>query len=207
MGNWVIDSLADESFADSSAPLWAHSLTSAGRDKKVWVRLAPNPITRLLNYQFVLRDAHLRSDALGHKGLNHVAFLYVIEVLEVNTALHAVADFAGIVLKTPERTDLAFVNLHAIAHQANIGIALDDAVQHIAAGDGACLGYAERIANFRAALVGFLDDGLKQAQHGFLDLVLQLVNDRVQADIDFFHVRQLLRFALRTDIEADNHRI
>src|SRR5580765_3642085 len=95
-----------------------------------------------------LRNSHLRCDALGHEGLNHVALLYVIEVLEVDTALHAVAHFAGIVFEALERTDSAFVNLHAIAHQANIGIALDDAVQHIATGDGACLGHAERVANF-----------------------------------------------------------
>jgi hypothetical protein len=72
--------------------------------QKVRVRLAPNPITKftkLPDYQFVfaLGDSHLCGDALGYKRFNHVAFLYVIEVLEINTALHAVANFAGVVFE------------------------------------------------------------------------------------------------------------
>src|SRR5579864_2210405 len=53
----------------------------------------------------ILRDSHFRRDALGNKGLNHVALLYVIEVLEVDTAFHAIAYFAGIVFEALERTD------------------------------------------------------------------------------------------------------
>jgi hypothetical protein len=71
----------------------------SGLKAKVRVQLAPDPFTKLLNYQISLRDSHFRGDALGHKGLNHVAFLYVIEVLEINTALHSVAHFAGIVFE------------------------------------------------------------------------------------------------------------
>ena len=58
-----------------------------------------------------------------------------------------------------------------------------------------------------AALVGFLDRRLEQAGHGLLDLVLQFVNDRVQADIDFFLVGEFLRFAFRTHVEADDDRV
>src|SRR5262249_33918718 len=146
-------------------------------------------------------------DAFGHKGLNHVAFLDVVKVADGDTAFHAVADFAGIVFEAFERRDFSFINLHAVAHQTNIGVALDDAIEHIASGHGADLGYAEGLAYFSAALIGFLDDRLEQASHGFLDLVLQLVNNRVQADVDFLHLRQLLRLAFRTHAEADDHRV
>src|SRR5882672_1391829 len=104
--------------------------------------------THLPNYPITnsLRDTHLRGNALGHKSFNHIALLYVIEVLEIDTALHAIADFAGIVFKALERTDFPFEYLNAIAHQTDIGVAFDGSVQHITAGDGACLGYAERLA-------------------------------------------------------------
>ena len=69
-------------------------------------------VSKLLIYRFVLRDAHFRGDALGHKSLNHIAFLNVIEVLEIDTAFHAVAHFARIVFEALERTNLAFADLH-----------------------------------------------------------------------------------------------
>ena len=75
---------------------------------------------------------------------------------------------------------------------------------HAAAGDGANFRNAEGFLHLRAALVGFLEGRLEQAGHGALDLVLQLVNDRVQADVDLFLVGQFLRLAFRTHIEADD---
>src|SRR5215469_13812919 len=48
---------------------------------------------------------------------------------------------------------------------------------------------------------------LKQAAHGTLDLVLQLVDDRVQADIHFLLLRELLRLAFGAHVEADDDRV
>src|SRR5205807_3121876 len=141
-------------------------------------------------------------DALGHEGFNDIAFLYVIEVADADTALHAVADIAGIVLEALERRDFAFVDLNTIAQQAHVGIALDLPIQDIATGNYADLRHFEGVAYFSPAQVGFLIDGIEQAGHGFLDFVLKLVNDGMQADVHFFLLRQLLRLALRTNIEA-----
>src|SRR6266852_2815134 len=163
-------------------------------------------ITKLLNYQF-LSDSHFGSDALGDKGFNHVAFLHVVIVLDVDTALHAVTHFAGIILEPLERPDLALVNLDTIAHEPDFRITFDGAIQHGTARHGADLRHAEGVTHFGAALVSFLDEGFKQAGHGFLDLILEFVNDRVQADINFLLLRQLLRFAFRTHIEPDNDRV
>src|SRR6476646_9165305 len=98
-------------------------------------------ITHLPNYSITnfVSDSHFRGDAFGHEGLNHVSFFHVIEIGDVDAAFHAIAHFAGVVFKALERADPAFVDLHAVAHQAHVGIALDYAIQHVAAGDGACL--------------------------------------------------------------------
>ena len=75
---------------------------------------------------------------------------------------------------------------------------------HVAAGHRADFGHAERVAHFGAAQISLLDGGLQQAGHGFLNLILQLVNDGVQPDIHLLHFRQLLRLAFRTHAEADD---
>ena len=64
---------------------------------------------------------------------------------------------------------------------------------HLAAGHGADLGDAEGLADLGLALVDFLEHRREQAGHGLLDLVGQVVNDRVQADVDLLLLGQRLR--------------
>src|SRR5262245_34681726 len=108
--------------------------------------------------QSVLSNSDFSRDAFGDEGFNHVALLDVVKVTDGDTAFHAVANFTGVVFETFERRDFTFVNLHAVTHEANIGIAFDKAIEHVASSNRADLGYAERFANFGAALIGFLDD-------------------------------------------------
>ncbi len=53
-------------------------------------------------------------------------------------------------------------------------------------------------------MVGLLDDRFEQALHRFLDLVLQLVNDGVQADVHFFLIGDFGGLALGAHVEADD---
>src|SRR5262249_61830082 len=103
--------------------------------------------------------------------------------------------------------NLAFVPLAPTADQPHTTTALDCPLLHVAPRHCANLGYSKSLAHLGPAQISFLDDGLEQSSHGFFDLVLKLVDDRVQADIYLLHFRQLLRLALRPDVEADNHRI
>src|SRR5215471_18662248 len=164
--------------------------------------------SKISNFKFeILGDADLRCNPLRHERFDHVAAFYVVVIADSDTALHTVAHFAHVILEALERTNLAFVYLDAIANQSHIGIALDCAVLHVASRHSADLRYPEGLAYLGPAQISFLDDGLKQSGHGFLDFVLELINDRVQTDIYFLHLRQLLGLALRTNVEADNHRI
>src|SRR5947208_8088272 len=154
-----------------------------------------------------LRDSDFGGDFLGYEGLDYIASLYVIEISDSNAAFHAISDFAGVVFEALQRANLAFVHLDAIAHQAHIRIALNQTVEYVTTSNSADFGHAEGLAHFSASQVSLLDDRLKQARHGFPDLILQLVNNGVQADINILHFGELLRFALRTHVEADDHRI
>ena len=90
------------------------------------------------------------------------------------------------------------------AHHLHLRIAADDAVLHAAAGDGAHLGNPEDVEHLGAAQVVLLERGFEQAHHGQAHLVLQLVDDGVQADFDALLLRQFGGLALGTHVEADD---
>src|SRR5215469_177374 len=144
---------------------------------------------------------------LGDKRFDHVPGLDVTVVGDADSALHAVAHFAGIILEAPQGCDFTLKDNHIVAQQSNFGVALDDAIEHVASGDGPHLGNAEGLANLGASLIGFLDQRLKKTRHCTLHLVLQLVNDRVQTDVDLLLLREFLRLALWTYVEADDDRV
>src|ERR1022692_1908608 len=144
-----------------------------------------------------------RRDSLRNKRLDHIATFDVAVVRDGDTALHAAGHLASVVFEAAQRSDFAFEDDYVVAQQPHFGIALDQAIAHAATGNRSHLWNAECLLHLGAALVGFFDGRFKQAGHGALDLVLPFVNDRVQANVDFFLVAELLRFALRTHVEAN----
>src|SRR5207237_3925314 len=89
-----------------------------------------------------------RAGACGHReiraldlanvvGLEDVAFLDVVEVLEVDAALEALLDLAHVVLEGPQLGDRRVVDHGALADDAAARAAADDAARDVAAGDGA----------------------------------------------------------------------
>src|ERR1700756_2659101 len=83
-----------------------------------------------------LLSSQLSSNTLGYECLDRIADLDVVEVGKAHAALHAVGDFAGIVLEALEGRELALEDLFSIAHEANFRIALDGAVDYTATGNG-----------------------------------------------------------------------
>src|SRR5215213_3732519 len=97
-------------------------------------------------------------------GLDDVAVLHVLEVVETDAALEAVANLAHVVLEPTERTDLAVINDDAVANQACLGVALDRAAPHVRPGDQTQLWHAERLADLRLAENPLALFGLQQAR-------------------------------------------
>src|SRR5208337_3889971 len=142
---------------------------------------------------------------LGNEVLDDISHFDVAIVGDGDAAFHAVPHFADVFLEASHRTDLAFEHNHVVAQQAHFGIALDDAVSDVTAGHSTHFRNTESVAHLGASEVGLFDDRLEQSGHGALDFILKLVNDRVQADVHLFLLRQFLRLALRPHIESDNH--
>src|SRR4051794_11398242 len=139
--------------------------------------------------------------------LEDVAFLHVLVALDGDAALVAFLDLADVVLEAPQRADPAGVDDAAVAHQAHGGAAADRAVGDVGAGDGADARGAEGLADLGGA-DGLLDLlGREQALHGVAQLLDDLVDDRVGADLDALAVRHLAGLAHGAHVEADDDRV
>src|SRR5215212_4848434 len=90
-------------------------------------------------------------DLLGAVALDQVADLDVVEVLDADAALEALADLAHVVLEAPQRRDRAVVHLRPVADYADAPLAVDDPAPHRAARDDADLRHLERLAHLRLA--------------------------------------------------------
>src|SRR5207247_3239366 len=59
---------------------------------------------------------------LNQVSLDLIAHLNIVEVLEADTALKSLAHFGYVILKAPQRRDIAFPRYNAIANQARSGV-------------------------------------------------------------------------------------
>src|SRR5206468_8722957 len=137
-------------------------------------------------------------------GLDDVAHLDVLVTVEPDAALEALLDLRDVVLEAPQRPDLAFIDHAVVAQQAKLRIAADRALGDVAARDDAELRDLERIADFRAPASDFFQRRLEQALHGRLDLVGDVVDHRVETDLDARLVGFLGRLLLGTDVETED---
>src|SRR6267143_2894607 len=109
-------------------------------------------------------------DLLDAIGLDQVTDLDVVEVLDADPALEALAHFADVVFEALERGQRPVVDLDPVADHAHAGGPRDDAAAHEAAGDGADFGDLEQLAHLRLAQDDFLALRGQQAFHGRLHL-------------------------------------
>src|SRR3546814_16086257 len=101
------------------------------------------------------------------------------------------------------RSELALVDDAVVAQQAHAGAALDHAVHHAAAGDLADLRHVEHLAD-----LGMADDlpahrGRQQARHRLPQVVDQLVDERVVADVDSVALGDRAHLLVGADVEYD----
>src|SRR5579871_3505201 len=76
-------------------------------------------------------------------GLDDVALVQVLEVGEADAALEALVHLAHVILEAPQRGDGALPDHHALAQEAHLRAAGDDAAADVAAGDRPGAGDAE----------------------------------------------------------------
>ena len=116
--------------------------------------------------------------------LEDVALAEVVEALEQDAALEALGHLAGVVLEALELRDRRLVDPGAVAEDAHARAAPDDAARDHAAGDRADARGAEERAHLDLADHGLGLDRREHADERLLDLLGELVDDAVLADLD-----------------------
>src|ERR1700730_892655 len=82
-------------------------------------------------------------DLFDDVSLDLIANLHVIEILETDTTLIALAHFGRVLLEAPQRSDVAFPGDYRVANQTSLRGAPDRAVDHHTAGHSTHSGNAK----------------------------------------------------------------
>src|SRR5712692_11658197 len=128
-----------------------------------------------------------RSAHLGNaEAFQDIADLHVVEIGDTYAALKSSTNFAGVILESLQGVELRRINHSTFTQYADLRVALQDAIDHVAARNRPRALDAERVAHFRTAQIRFRDHWLEQAFHGLLQLVGNFVDDRVRADVHMF---------------------
>src|SRR4051812_22541062 len=123
----------------------------------------------------------------------------------MEAALEAFQHFASVVLEPLQRVDRRRVDDGAVADHADLGAAAQEAVRDHATGDRAGLRRLEGVAYLGLADRLLRLDGGEHSDQSLLDVLRQLVDDVVRADLDAFALGERTRLRVRADVEADDH--
>src|ERR671924_793066 len=136
-----------------------------------------------------------------------VADLHVVEVREVDAALEALLDLARVVLEALQRVDRRLVDDGPLAEDAHLRAAPDEAARDHATGDRADPRGPERLANLGLAdrLLG--RDRPEHADERLLDVLGELVDAPVGADLDAPALGERPRLRGGAHVEADDERV
>ena len=106
-----------------------------------------------------------------------------------------------------DRVDLGVSNDDAVADDADVRAARDQAARDHAASDRADLGSLEQLSHLGATGDLFDDVWRQHANEGGFDVLGQLVDDLVGANVDALALGKVLRLAVRADVEAHDDRL
>src|SRR6185369_16744195 len=146
------------------------------------------------------------ADALGGETFDDVSLLEVVVPGQADAALVVLLDLADVVAEAAERLDPVGDDDLAVAPDTR-ATPDDPAVGDEAAGDDRALADAEDLADLGTTLDDLDDLGLEQALESGRDVVGQLVDDVVQADVDTLRVGRPTGGLGDLRAEADDDRV
>src|SRR5690606_23805180 len=129
----------------------------------------------------------------------------IVVVLHADTALHAVAHFADVILKAAQGFQLAFVDDHVFTQYTDRTVAVHGAFDDHTAGHRAELGRAEHVTHFRHTQDLLADVAAEHTGQRLLDVFDDLVDDAVVTQVQTFVLDDLARRRVGPDVEAEDH--
>src|SRR2546421_1257152 len=148
-----------------------------------------------------------RLDALLVIRFNHIANFKVGEIFEDDAAFVAGRNLAHIVFAAPQRGDFAVVDTLFLAHDARLRRAGDFAISDATTGNDDVFPGLEYLLDLGMALDHLAVGRFQHTGQRGLDVVGQLINDIVVANIDAFFLRQALSRSIGFDVEANDYSI
>src|SRR3954453_19736759 len=139
--------------------------------------------------------------------LEDVAFLDVLVPLERDSALVTLGDLADVVLEAAQGADPARADDGSAAHEPAAGAAADDPARDVRPGDRPDARGAEGLTDLGGADGGLHLLGREHALHRLTQLVDDVVDDVVGADLDALALGGGERIADGPDAEADDHAV
>src|SRR5687767_4029611 len=159
---------------------------------------------RRLALAFTCGAGQCASHRLNTEALDQVADLDVIEVVNADTTLEALTNFAHVILEAFQAADFAFKNLDAIPNQPHACLAIDDAFGDLATGDEPDLRHLEGFAHLRRTEHHFLLFWRQQALERGPHIFDRFVDDAVQLDVHAFTRGECTRVRTGSYVEADD---
>src|SRR5262245_10527477 len=147
------------------------------------------------------------SDFAVFVGLDHVAGLEVLVVLEADTALEALTHLTHVVLEAPQRSDRALPDDRALAEEPDLRPTGDDTARDVATGDATDTRHAEHLAHLGVARDDLFELGLEHADERVVDVFEDVVDDLVQTQLDALALGEITCVAVGTNVEADHRRV
>src|SRR5215467_8177556 len=136
--------------------------------------------------------------------LHDVARLEVLEVLQADAALLAGDHFTHVILVVLQRADAALPYLLTVAHQLDVPATADFAFDHARAGDQAYARDLDRHHDLDAALPHLLVGRLPHSLGGPLDVLRQLIDDVVVANLHLLALGGPVASGSRLEVEAQD---
>jgi hypothetical protein len=146
------------------------------------------------------RPCHL----LHAEAFDHVIRAHVLIVLKRHAALCAADHFLHFVLEALKGGQHAFVDDDVVADQTHLGTALHFAFSDQAASNLANLGDVEDFQDAGVAEEGFAQFRCKLAGHRRFDVIDEIVDDVVVADLNALLLGRVTGLAIGADVEAEN---
>src|SRR5689334_19845818 len=143
-------------------------------------------------------------DLIHPERLDPVAHLEVVEVLDTDAALEALAHLAHVILEALEARQRAGVDGRAVAGDPRLAGALDGAASDDAAGDGADFADLEELQHLGLAQDDFLLLGLEQAFERVPDVLHRFVDDAVGTDVHLLPLGRGARVGVGPHVEAQH---
>src|SRR6185503_11617600 len=171
------------------------------RDEPETVRLTLHPSSFIPHPFLQFRGC----DLFHHIGFNLVANLDVVKVLEADSAFKALANFGNVILEAPQGDDIALPTDYAVANQTGAGIAANVAVDHHRPGHSADTRNLEHFANICLADDLFTLDRLQHAYHRRAYFFFDLVNDRMETNIDGFLLGEVSGARFWSNVESNDY--